>query len=67
MKEGRKEGIKEGRQEGIKEGMKEGRKELVSDMIKRGKAIDEIVDFCALPVEFVSRVAEEILSERAKS
>ena len=33
----------------------EGREEMIVDMLRRGKTIDEIVDFCNIPYEKVRR------------
>lgn len=34
--------------------------EMITDMLQRGKAVDEIVDFCGYPAELVKRVEEEM-------
>ncbi len=51
----------EGRLEGRQEGRDTRDFELISDMLKRGKTIDGIVEFCGYPVDLVERVAKEII------
>ena len=36
--------------------------ERISDMLRRGKTVDEIVDFCGYPVELVKKVEESMLA-----
>lgn len=38
----------------------EGREEMIVDMLRRGKTIDEIVDFCNIPYEKVRKIADSI-------
>lgn len=52
----------EGREEGRKEGREEGRKSLIEDMLRRGKTVEEIVDFCGCSVELVKEVEERMLT-----
>ena len=56
----------EGREEGIKEGIKEGGdirdNERISNMLRRGKTVDEIVDFCGYPKEQVEKVEKSMLT-----
>ena len=42
------------------EGRKKGRKSLIEDMLRRGKTVEEIVDFCGCSVEFVKEVEDRI-------
>ena len=44
------------------EGRKEGRKSLIEDMLRRGKTVEEIVDFCGCSVELVKEVEERMLT-----
>ncbi|MBQ8946724.1 MAG: hypothetical protein IJ058_07935 [Lachnospiraceae bacterium] len=56
--EEREEGREEGRAEGRKEGRAEGLRESIGNMLRRGKTVDEIVDFCDYPREFVEEIRE---------
>ena len=66
--EGRAEGLEEGRAEGLEEGhtkgLAEGReirgREKITDMLRRGKTVEEIVDFCGYPDEQVRRIADSV-------
>ena len=42
------------------EGRKEGRNSLIEDMLRRGKTVEEIVDFCGCSNEFVKEVEDRI-------
>ena len=44
------------------EGRKEGRNSLIEDMLRRGKTVEEIVDFCGCSVELVKEVEERMLT-----
>ena len=50
----------EGRAEGRKEGREEGRAEMIKDMLKRGKTVEEIVDFCDYPYEKVREISDRL-------
>ena len=54
----------EGREEGRVEGLEEGReirdREKITDMLRRGKTVDEIVEFCGYPCEQVRKVADAL-------
>ena len=39
----------------------EERAEMVEKMLKKGKTVEEIVDFCDFPEEFVRKVEKEML------
>ena len=66
--EGREEGRAEGRVEGLEEGhtkgLAEGReirdREKITDMLRRGKTVEEIVEFCNYPNEQVRRIADSV-------
>ena len=42
------------------EGREEGRAEMIKDMLKRGKTVEEIVDFCGYPYEQVRKVSDSL-------
>lgn len=44
------------------EGREDEREEMIFDMLKRGKTVDEIVDFCGYPYELVERVEKNMLA-----
>ena len=48
-------------EEGKEEGREEGREEDITNMLRRGKTVEEIVDFCGYPYEQVKKVEEAIL------
>ena len=62
--EGREEGRAEGLEEGHTKGLAEGReirdREKITDMLRRGKTVDEIVEFCGYPCEQVRKVADAL-------
>ena len=62
--EGRTEGLEEGHTKGREEGRAEGReirdREKITDMLRRGKTVDEIVEFCGYPCEQVRKVADAL-------
>lgn len=51
----------EGREEGKTEGRNEEAEERISDMLRRGKTAEEIVDFCGYTLEQVQKVENEML------
>ena len=53
----------EGREEGRLEGREEARIQLIEDMLRRGKSVEEIVDFCRYPTELVKKIAGELLGK----
>ncbi len=57
----------ESREEGLKEGRKEGSDlrdaQLIEDMLRRGKSVEEIVDFCRYPMELVRKIEEKVLEK----
>ncbi len=62
--EGREEGRAEGLEEGHTKGLAEGReirdREKITEMLRRGKTVEEIVDFCGYPDEQVRRIADSV-------
>ncbi len=60
----------EERAEGRKEGLAQGRaleiKEKITDMLRRGKTVEEIVDFCGYPYEQVKKIEENLLATSKK-
>ena len=58
--EGRSEGRLEGRLEGRSEGKSEGQTIIVENMLKKDKTINEIVDLCNLPEDFVREVEKKM-------
>ena len=42
------------------EGREEAQSEMIINMIRRGKTVEEIVDFCGYPYEKVKTVADKI-------
>ena len=64
LKEMREEAYAEGRSEGRLEGRSEGKSEgqtiIVENMLKKDKTINEIVDLCNLPEDFVREVEKKM-------
>lgn len=58
----RAEGIEEGIKEGIKEGIEEGLRRSIVSMLKKGRTIDEIVEFGDFDRSVVAGVADEFLA-----
>ena len=60
----------EERAEGREEGREEGRaleiKEKITDMLRRGKTVEEIVDFCGYPYDQVKEIEESLLATARK-
>ena len=44
------------------EGREEGRRSVIEDMLRRGKTVEEIVEFCGYPVELVKEVETNMLA-----
>ena len=42
------------------EGREEGRAEMIKDMLKRGKTVEEIADFCDYPYEKVREISDRL-------
>jgi predicted transposase YdaD len=60
LEAGRAEGLEEGRAEGLEEGREIRDREKITDMLRRGKTVDEIVEFCGYPCEQVRKVADAL-------
>ena len=54
---------KEERAEGRSEGRAEARTDDITDMLSRGKTVEEIVDFCGYPYDQVKKVEESLLAK----
>ncbi|MBP5384504.1 MAG: Rpn family recombination-promoting nuclease/putative transposase, partial [Lachnospiraceae bacterium] len=52
----------EGREEGREAGREAERLNMITDMLRRGKTVEEIVDFCNYPLELVKEVEESLAS-----
>ena len=52
----RKEGLEEGREEG----REEGHVDVIEDMLKNGKTVEMIAEFCNYPVEYVRKIEEQM-------
>ena len=50
----------EGREEGRAEGREIRDREKITEMLRRGKTVEEIVDFCGYPDEQVRRIADSV-------
>ena len=61
------EGREEGRVQGIEYGKKEGaeaeRKKSIEDMLRRGKTVEEIADFCGYSKDYIKQVEESMLTK----
>ena len=59
------EGREEGRVQGIEYGKKEGaeaeRKKSIEDMLRRGKTVEEIAEFCGYSKDYVKQIEESML------
>ena len=57
--------IQDAREEGIEEGIEQGISrrdhEKISDMLRRGKTVEEIVGFCDYPYELMKKIEEDLL------
>ena len=58
LEEGRTEGLEEGHTKGLAEGREIRDREKITDMLRRGKTVDEIVEFCGYPYEQVRQIAD---------
>ena len=58
--------IQDARDEGIEQGIEQGGDirdaERIEDMLRRGKTVEEIVDFCNYPYELVKKIHDEMLT-----
>ena len=50
------------REEGREEGREEARENDIIDMLRRGKTVEEIVDFCGYPYDQVKKAEENLLA-----
>ena len=61
---GMEQGIEQGRKQGIEQGREQGREQgieqSIEKMLRRGRTVEEIVDFCGYPYEQVKKVADSI-------
>ena len=53
-------GREEGREEGRKEGIDFRDSQMIESMLRRGKTVEEIVDFCDYPRELVEKIREKM-------
>ncbi len=57
--------IQDAREDGFEDGIEQGislrDSEMISDMLRRGKTVEEIVDFCGYPYELVKKIEDGIL------
>ena len=67
IQDAREEGIEEGFELGIEKGIEQGisrrDQEKISDMLRRGKTVEEIVDFCDYPYDLVKKIEADLLIE----
>ena len=65
IQDAREEGIEEGIELGIEKGIEQGISrrdhEKISNMLRRGKTVEQIVDFCDYPYELVKKIEEDLL------
>ena len=52
--------IQDAKEEGIEEGINLRDNEKISDMLRRGKTVEEIVDFCNYPYELVDQINKNL-------
>ncbi|MBO4835724.1 MAG: Rpn family recombination-promoting nuclease/putative transposase [Lachnospiraceae bacterium] len=64
LEEGREEGRAEGRAEGRVIGFEEGKASVIEDALRNGKTCEEIAEFHGLPVEYVKKIEEQMLSPK---
>ena len=60
MKEDIEKKVKEGEKKGEKKGRKERDREKISEMLTRGKTVQDIVDFCGYPLKLVKSVQKSL-------
>ena len=48
------------RKEGREEGREEGHVDVIEDMLKNGKTVEMIAEFCNYPVEYVRKIEEQM-------
>lgn len=54
--------LHDAREDAREEGREEGREDDIVGMLRRGKTVEEIVDFCGYPYEQVKKVEENLLA-----
>ena len=54
------------RKEERAEGKAEARTDDITDMLRRGKTVEEIVDFCGYPYDQVKKVEDSLLATATK-
>ncbi len=54
------QGIEQGIERGMKQGIEQGKSQMIEGMPRRGKTVDEIVDFCDYPRELVEKVRADM-------
>ena len=59
IQDARDEGIEEGIELGIEQGIEQG----IERMLRNGKSVEEIVDFCGYPYELVKKIEDKILMD----
>ena len=52
--------LQDARDEGREEGIEKERTDVIIGMLQRGKSVDEIVDFCQYPYDFVKSIDERL-------
>lgn len=52
--------IDEGIEIGMEQGIEQGIEQSIEKMLRRGRTVEEIVDFCGYPYEQVKKVADSI-------
>ncbi len=60
MDEGIELGFGQGIERGMKQGIEQGKSQMIEGMLRRGKTVDEIVDFCDYPRELVEKVRADM-------
>ena len=55
-----KQGIEKGIKQGIKQGIEQGVFDIISRMLKKGKSVQEIVDFAGLEEAKVQEIADAL-------
>ena len=61
IEEGIELGIEKGIEQGIEQGISRRDHEKISNMLRRGKTVEQIVDFCDYPYELVKKIEEDLL------
>ena len=51
---------KEGFEEGRKEALEEGRIDMIEGLLKNGKTVEMIAEFCNYPVEYIRKIEEQM-------